>query len=66
MRLESTTFVYAVQKQTWHVVFVFNVVNVWIDGDLLFSLDNAARLWKPCQSHAQDIIRMHRRQPART
>ena len=65
MKLESATFVYQVKGQTWHIVFMPHAVNISIDGSQLFSVDNAGRKWKPCQSHAVDLIRMHTQQPAR-
>jgi hypothetical protein len=69
MRLQSATFVYETDGGTWDVLFVGHQVKLWMTCQTSSSgvlvVENANRQWKPCQSHAQDLIRMHTQQPAR-
>jgi hypothetical protein len=69
MRLKSATFVYETDGGTWDVLFVGHQVKLWMTCQTSSSgvlvVENANRQWKPCQSHAQDLIRMHTQQPAR-
>lgn len=72
MRFYSASFVYEIKGRTWHVVFVKGKVKLWShvngtsDMSRLFVVDNANRHWKPCCTHAQDLIRLYREQPARS
>jgi hypothetical protein len=70
VKIESAAFVYDVDGRMWHVVFVDRRVKLWFHRiasattSPTFEVENSDRRWKPCQSHAMDLIRMHSQQPA--
>jgi hypothetical protein len=69
MQLKSATFRYEDGGKTWHVVFLAGLVKLWWTSQTqqggLFRFENSDRTWKPCQSHAQDLIRLVSQKPTR-
>lgn len=63
MKLLSADFVFLSRGTTWHVSWKVGIVEVMAHSpereSLLFKVDNEKRTWKPCVSHAEDLIRLH-------
>jgi hypothetical protein len=69
MILCSAVFVCVSSGKTWHVLFLDELVKLYwhsqTETSPVYIVANQNRTWKPCKTHAQDLIRMHTQQPPR-